>query len=250
MRLDEDLAEIASPLARADTRVKLLGAAAFTLALALARDHVVFAAALPLALAMAALARLPLAAVAKRLAVVNVFIVFMWLFLPLGFPGEALFRLGPLTVSHQGVAAAWLITLKANTIVVALMALVATSTVARLGAGLACLGLPDRAVMLLLFTYRYLHVSGREWERLYRAALVRGYRPGANKRTYRTVAHMVGQLLVRCLERAERAHRAMLCRGFAGRFHSLAVCRLRPADYVLGLALALATGLCLYLEWT
>ncbi|MFP4657714.1 MAG: energy-coupling factor transporter transmembrane component T family protein, partial [Desulfonatronovibrionaceae bacterium] len=42
--------------------------------------------------------------------------------------------------------------------------------------------------------------------------------PGTNMRTYKTFAHIVGMILIRSFERAERVQQAMLCRGFSGRF--------------------------------
>jgi cobalt/nickel transport system permease protein len=39
--------------------------------------------------------------------------------------------------------------------------------------------------------------------------------------TYRTYAFLVGMLLVKAVDRAERVRWAMLCRGFQRRFYSL-----------------------------
>jgi cobalt/nickel transport system permease protein len=75
---------------------------------------------------------------------------------------------------------------------------------------------------LLLLAYRYIFVIEQEYQRLYRAAKMRNFRPASNLHTYRTYAYLVGMLFVRASERARRVHLAMKCRGFTGRFHSLA----------------------------
>jgi cobalt/nickel transport system permease protein len=77
-------------------------------------------------------------------------------------------------------------------------------------------------VQLLLLAYRYIFVIEQEYQRLYRAAKMRNFRPASNLHTYRTYAYLVGMLFVRASERARRVHLAMKCRGFTGRFHSLA----------------------------
>jgi cobalt/nickel transport system permease protein len=78
-----------------------------------------------------------------------------------------------------------------------------------------------------------------------RAALrVRGYRNRATGHCYRTVGHVAGTLLVRGAERAERVGQAMRCRGFDGRFRSLAEFHTRLTDVLLfGAIMATAVGL-------
>jgi cobalt/nickel transport system permease protein len=46
----------------------------------------------------------------------------------------------------------------------------------------------------------------------------RAFRPAFSLHTYRSYANLVGMLLVRSVDRAERVHAAMLCRGYTGRF--------------------------------
>ncbi len=82
------------------------------------------------------------------------------------------------------------------------------------------------------------------------SAKVRAFRAGTNMHTYRTYAHMVGMLLVRSADRGERVHRAMICRGFSGRFYSLKTFTFKATDlWVLLFSLALVATLGL-LEWT
>jgi cobalt/nickel transport system permease protein len=92
------------------------------------------------------------------------------------------------------------------------------------------LRLPSLPLQLFMMTYRYLFVLSQELRRMRIAVRVRGYRPGANRHTYRTTAHLAGTILVRGYEQAERVGQAMRCRGFDGEFHSLARFQTRPAD--------------------
>ena len=82
------------------------------------------------------------------------------------------------------------------------------------------------------------------------AMKVRGFRPGTNMHTYKTFACLVGMLLVRSSDRAERVRNAMLCRGFRGKLYSLSQFSLKTSDVIsliVMLALVLALGV---LEWT
>jgi cobalt/nickel transport system permease protein len=103
---------------------------------------------------------------------------------------------------------------------------------------------PGLLIQLGLLSYRYLFVLGDELDRLRVALRVRGFRNRASRHGYRTVGHAAGTLLVRGYERAERVSAAMRCRGFDGRFRSLADFRTRLVDVLaLGLVVASSLGL-------
>ena len=46
----------------------------------------------------------------------------------------------------------------------------------------------------------------------------RGFRPRTSRHTWRSYGNLMGMLLVRALERAQRVEEAMLCRGYNGAF--------------------------------
>jgi cobalt/nickel transport system permease protein len=178
--------------------------------------------ALALALALTLLSRLEAVAVLKRLLAANTFTVFLWLTLPLTYGGVEVVKLGPLQLSGEGIRLAALITIKTNTIVLALLALLATSRIAGLGHALEGLHLPKRLCFLLLFSYRYIFVIYQEYRKLTRAAQLRCFVPTTNIHTYRTYGYLFGMTLVRSWNRAIRVHQAMLLRGFNGRLIPLA----------------------------
>ena len=121
-------------------------------------------------------------------------------------------------------------------------------SVATLGHTLARLRLPQKLIVLLLLTYRYVFVLDQEYQRLKRAADIRGFRPGTNLHSYRTYAYLVGMLLVRASARARRVYLAMCCRGFNGRFHTLAETPAAPHNLAFALMLGGLGALLLYLE--
>ena len=90
----------------------------------------------------------------------------------------------------------------------------------------------------------------QEYERLLRAAKARGFKPKTNMHTYRTYAYLVGMLLVRAVERAERVHKAMICRGFRGRFYSLHKFSMSPLDWVWSIVFGVLLTVMELIEWT
>ena len=91
-----------------------------------------------------------------------------------------------------------------------------------LGAMRQC-GVPKLLVAVLAATYRYLFVLLEEFERMRRAQYARTFDcPRRLSRvTVRNGTSLISMLLVRCSERAERVHAAMLARGFDGEIRVL-----------------------------
>jgi cobalt/nickel transport system permease protein len=219
--LQEPFVKGTSAIDRLDPRSKIVMATLYAFVVALSNRFPALTAALAFSFALIGVSRLPFLKVAKRLALVNGLVFFFWLVVPITFPGEPLFSLGPLTATREGVLVSARITMKSNGILLAFMALIATISVGTLGAALSRLGVPEKIVYLLLLNYRYIFVMEQEYHRLVRSAMVRGFRPSTSLHTYKTFAYLVGMLFVRASERAERVYMAMLCRGFSGKFHSL-----------------------------
>lgn len=244
---DEPFAGGDSIVHRLDPRLRLVLAALASICLALLSRPQAAACGLLLAALITALSAPPLGLLLKRLALVNVFIAFIWLTVPPFTPGETLASLGPLDFSRQGVELSLLVTLKANAIMLLLISLVASMNAACLGQALERLRCPRKLVFLLLFTYRYMHVAAAQWGKLQTAAKLRGFRMSSSMHGYRTIGNMFGMTFVQSFDRASRVYEAMLLRGFVGSFRGLALFRLAARDVIFGLAfLLLLAGLILF----
>ncbi|HPL87488.1 MAG TPA: hypothetical protein PLC21_09625, partial [Deltaproteobacteria bacterium] len=84
-----------APLSVLDVRIRLICVILFSLVAATLQTPGALGAATVFSLALVAAARVPVKHLLQRLMVVNLFIAFLWLFLPCSMPGEELFRLGP-----------------------------------------------------------------------------------------------------------------------------------------------------------
>jgi cobalt/nickel transport system permease protein len=245
----EPLAHGESFLHRLDPRLRIVTAALFSCAVAVFDALPALAAACAAALLLLLPAGLQLKAIRQRLAVVVGFLALIWLLLPITYEGEVAGRIGPLNLYWPGIALSARITLKSTAIVAVYTALLATIPISTLGQALAQLGVPAKMVYLLLMCYRYVFVIEQEYHRLSTAMKIRGFRPRTSLHTYRSYAYLVGMLFVRAAARAERVHQAMCCRGFNGRFHSLAVFPSHPANRRFAMTAASVMVALLGLEW-
>jgi len=237
----EEFAEGTSVFHRLDPRVKFITLIPYVIVVALMHGNTYPALALTVSTLMIIITRIDMKKLLHRLAVVNIFILFLWLFLPFSHPGNHIVRIGPLSATREGFMLASSITLKANAIVIATIALLGTSEVFSLAHALVHLKFPRKLVYLFFFFYRYISVLHDEYNRMRRAITVRAFEAKTNLHTYRTYAYLVGMLIVRSFEHSQRIYHAMLCRGFTGKFPVFRHFTLRPSDVILGILLSLIT---------
>lgn len=233
----EEFAEGQSVWHRMDPRVKILGLFAFAVVTAVSADPRVLAMAGCMALAALATAGLDVKQVSIRLAALNGFILFLWLFLPFTTPGDVMAHWGWLEVHREGVVLALTITVKANSIAMATIALLGTSSIFDLVHALTHLKVPGQLVQLFFFSYRYVSVIHQEYTRLRASMRARCFRPRMNMHGYRTFANLVGILFVRSYDRSERIYRAMLLRGFVRTFWTIDHFHMHRSDWVAAAAM-------------
>jgi cobalt/nickel transport system permease protein len=154
----------------------------------------------------------------KRLAAVDGLIILTVVLLPFTEPGETAFTFAGLAVSQAGLVLAGMILVKANIILIVLMAQNAGLNALTLSYTLAELKVPAKLVLLMQLSIRYISVMQQEFSRLRCAMKARGFCPNTSLHTWRSFGYLFGMMLVRAMERADRIWLAMKCRGFDGRF--------------------------------
>jgi cobalt/nickel transport system permease protein len=238
-----------SVIHRLDPRARTVVACAYSIVVALSCRFSALLFALFLSIVISFLAGLQLKQVLSRLLVVNLFIFLFWIIVPFTFEGAPLFSIGALGASREGIIYTALITVKSNSIILILMSLIATMPIFRMGRAMRYLFVPSKIVHLFLFTYRYIHAIHREYIRLKEAMDIRGFRPRNNIHTYKSYAYLVGMLLVKSHDRAERVRAAMLCRGFTGRFYDLSEFSMGRTDLIFLIIMLLAIGGIGFFQW-
>jgi cobalt/nickel transport system permease protein len=192
------------------------------------------AAGLLLVVMVAAMAKVPMAVLTRRLVGETPFVVFAAL-LPFLALGERV-AIGPISVSVPGLIGAATLLLKSTTGVLAGIVLSATTTPRELLSGLERLRLPAPLVSIASFMVRYAGVVVDDLARMRVARAARGFRGGALAHL-RVEAAGAAALFIRSYERGERIHLAMLARGYTGRMPALAGGGASARDWVVALSL-------------
>ncbi len=163
--------------------------------------------------ALIAIARLPLAYIARRSIVLIPFVLVALLF-PLFGSGDRVDVFG-VPLSEQGLWDLWNVLVKAGLGFLIAVVLGATTEIADLLRGLDALHMPRIVTSIIGFAVRYIDIVGADFARMRVAISSRGYR-GRSVAAWGIYARSVGTVFVRTYERGERVYLAMLSRMYRG----------------------------------
>lgn len=232
MMLEEKLAAGSSWVHNLDPRAKLVVGLLFSFLFALSNELEVlslfFAASVILIISI----KIDFKYIIKRILLLNIFIFFIWLFIPFTFPGNEIFTVWQFSASKEGIIYALKITLRSNSIILLVISLLSTSRVLDLIHAMSRLKVPAKLIYLFFFVYRYLHVIKEEFNTIHQAMLLRGFKAKTNLHTYKSYAYLIANLLIKSHERSQKVYQAMICRGFKGSFIIIDHFKLKRNDYL------------------
>jgi cobalt/nickel transport system permease protein len=145
------------------------------------------------------------------------------------FDRQPMFSISGITVTG-GMVSMLTLMLKGVFSMSAAYLLVVTTTMDDICHALRCLRVPAVLVTILMLAYRYLMLLLKETGRLRAAYSMRA--PGQRGVSFRVWGSMVGQLLLRSVDRAEMVYGSMQLRGFQGEFMPRNKKPARLSDYL------------------
>lgn len=158
------------------------------------------------------MADLPFRYLLRKILLVSPFVIFIGIFNPF-LDKEIIIQIGSLQVSGGWLSLISILLRFILTVGAALL-LIATTGFPAICMALEKLGAPKIFTVQLLMFYRYLFVLIEESIRTVRAYTLRSF--STKKLRYHVFKQLLGNLLLRTLDRAQRIHMAMLSRAFTG----------------------------------
>lgn len=167
-----------------------------------------------------------------RLLGVGIFLSLFVIVLPLTI-GPTSWSFGILSISKRGTLLAMLILFKSLTAVSWTLFLIGTTSMETMLHAATTLRVPLPLLRVGIITWRFVFIMYETIEQFRIALRLRGFRNRAQWQTYRTIASIVGTLLVQGVEHTERVSQAMRCRGYRGRVVTLQEFHTRMFDVFL-----------------
>lgn len=219
-----------SPVHRIDPGVKLITTLAFIITVVSFQKYALWSL-LPFLIfpvSLISAGGLPARDIFRRVAIVLPFAVLIGILNPF-VDHKTVFYLG-----HAGISGGWVsfvsILLRFVLTASAALVLIASTGINSICDALAGFGVPRPFTTQLLLFYRYIFILTDETDRMIRAWQLRSF--GSRRVGLGVFISLSGNLLLRALDRADRAYRAMLCRGFDGRIPMIRHRGAGPADLV------------------
>jgi len=217
---------------RLDARARLVSIVIWTGVSAWLSDPLALSIALVTAVIMTPAVSINAAHLFSRLGSLTLALIPAWIVLPLiGMGGEEL-RAGPLHISSSGLLFASLLQARACTIVAVVILHQGHTPWNRWVWAAGKLGVPASLLNLMTITLRYLPILSEESQRTTTAARARGFEASAGNRGYTVLASIIGAGAARSYYRSERLYRAMVSRGYEGRFYPLMINEVNYMDYL------------------
>jgi len=221
MHIDiDEKAQLQSILHRMDIRLKIVSILISALIISSCRTAGAAASSVLFAVMLTLISGIPLKYYIKKTYLPLVFLIPLFLFLPLSSGGEKLYSLEFVSLYKEGLLLSVIISLKVIAIIILINIMLSTASLRDMTAALRSLKVPDKMLNIILFTYRYFFVFFEDLRKMRVALTLRGSGNRSSLKSLRTSANLAGSILVRSYEQTERIYRAMLLRGYNGRIIS------------------------------
>ncbi len=166
-----------------------------------------------------------------RMRLVLPLVIFVGIFNPF-FDKEIVMTIAGVGVTG-GVISMITLMLKGFYAVLSAYILIATTSIDDICYALRCIHVPKQIVIVIMLIYRYFGVMAKEADRITTAYKLRA--PSQNGIHYKAWGTLVGQWLLRSMDRAGNVYESMLLRGFSGDFR-IRKKKARTMDYIYPLA--------------
>lgn len=173
------------------------------------------------------LAELPVKPLMKRVLFVLPLIIGIGIFNPI-LDSRPMFFLGDIHLSYGWISFISILIKCLLTVIISLI-LIATTGMTHLAIALRMLKVPKLFVLQLLLTYRYVTVLMEEVIRTTTAYSLRA--PRSKGIHYKDWGSLIGQLLLRTIDRGQNVYTSMCCRGFNGDYATGNIPKLNHRDF-------------------
>lgn len=224
-------ATLNSPLHKLDPRMKLVSGLILIFSIVLLYDIRAAFLGLLSAFAIVFISKIPLLSILRRLRAVSIFIAVTVIVLMFSAKGTAVAAFGVFEISREGLVYGGLVGLRAFSAIILIFPIIGTMRFDVFIKALESLHVPNKLVQIIAFAYRYIFVFIQESNRVFISIESRGF--GKKRKsilTSRIIGDVVGMLVVRSYERADRVYKSMLTRGYTGKMKTLITFNIKSMD--------------------
>lgn len=155
--------------------------------------------------------------VLKKLIFLNIFIIIMSLSATI----------------HQDYEYALLIFLRANALIFFTLLIFYDKTLFDIATSLQTLKFPDKLVSLFFFVSKFIIIIKEEFLTTKKAMVIRNFKSKSNIFSYQVYANIVGIMVVKCFDRADKLKSSIILRNFQGKIYQSKIDKISKIDLLI-----------------
>ena len=153
----------------------------------------------------------------KKLLFLNVFILIM----------------GISAVVKQDYEFALLIVLRANVLIIFSLLIFSDKSLFDIAASLQTLKAPPKLIALFFFVGKFVIIIKNEFETTKQVMKIRNFKSKSNLFSYKIYANVIGMMIVKCFDRAEKLKYSMILRNFQGQIYQSNIDKFTFMDFLI-----------------
>ncbi|MCM1985584.1 MAG: cobalt ECF transporter T component CbiQ [Methanococcoides sp.] len=177
--------------------------------------------------------RIPFGFIFNRMKPGLIFVMPFLIVMPFALDGNVLYSYNGISISYDGLYYGSLVVIRAATSIMLTLIMLGTTKMDTTMKSLHSLKVPSPFVQTLMFSYRYIFVFIDEFLSMWTSMKAKGFKVKANKHSLSIIGNIVGMILVRSYERAERVYHSMASKGYTGESRTIVKFKMQTADYGL-----------------
>jgi cobalt/nickel transport system permease protein len=136
-------------------------------------------------------------------------------------------------IIHQDYEYALLIFLRANTLIFFTLIIFYDKTLFDIAASLQTLKLPDKLVALFFFVGKFIIIIKEEFRTTTKAMKTRNFKSKSNIFSYKIYANIIGIMIVKCFDRADKLKSSIILRNFQGKIYQSKIDKISKIDLLI-----------------
>jgi cobalt/nickel transport system permease protein len=134
---------------------------------------------------------------------------------------------------HKEYNYALLIALRANAIILFALLIFHNKSLFDIASGMQTLKLPDKLVSLFFFVGKFIIIIKQEFNITKNVMKIRNFKSKTNLFSYKVYANVIGMLIVKCFDRAEKLKNSMILRNFQGKIYQSKKEKFSKVDFLI-----------------
>lgn len=226
-------ASLQSPIHRLDPRAKIIAFSVLVFSVVFLVNIRLALLGLCTSILIMSISKIPAAFVIHRIKWVFFFLFPLLFILPLTTDGTIMFSIAGFPFTYEGLEHAFLILTRGTAAIILVVVMLGSMRFDTTIKALYMLKVPATLVQMLMFTYRYIFVIIDEFQRMRKAITAKGFSFKTNRYGLSILGNLIGMLILKSYDRAERVYQSMVAKGYTGNPATLATFEMKAKDYII-----------------